>query len=204
MMKPNKFKKSLQMIIATALVIVLLALGFLYSGVYPMGADRPHNDFTHWVLETLRERSIARASKDIEVPNELNTADRLLAGGADYNDMCAGCHMKPGRTESDLSVGLYPAPPNLTQTQDQATDESAHGTHGNKDEQARRRFWIIKHGIKASGMPAWGSGHDDERIWNMVAFLERLPTLSEGQYQILTARGDNDGDSHDDSHGDTH
>lgn len=179
------------MLFAAILVIVVLAFGFLYSGIYPMGADRPHNDFTYWALETLRERSIARASKNIEVPDKLNTADRLLAGGADYNDMCAGCHMKPGQIESDLSVGLYPVPPNLTQAHDESSDQSAHGTHGNQEEQARRRFWIIKHGIKASGMPAWGSGHDDKRIWNMVAFLERLPTLSEEQYQILTARGDN-------------
>lgn len=191
-MKPNKMKKSIRALFAATSVIVILGLGFVYSGIYPMGADRPHNDFTYWVLETLRERSIAHASKDIEVPDNLNTADRLLAGGADYNDMCAGCHMKPGQVDSDLSIGLYPAPPSLTQTHDESTDETAHGTHGNKEEQARRRFWIIKHGIKASGMPAWGFGHDDMRIWNMVAFLERLPTLSEEQYQILTARGEND------------
>jgi mono/diheme cytochrome c family protein len=53
---------------------------------------------------------------------------------------------------------------------------------------ARRDFWIIKHGIKASGMPAWGKTHDDERIWNMVAFLKRLPDLNENQYRILTNR----------------
>lgn len=51
-----------------------------------------------------------------------------------------------------------------------------------------QKFWIITHGIKASGMPAWGPGHDDERIWNMVAFLQRLPRLTAEQYQILTAR----------------
>jgi nitrite reductase/ring-hydroxylating ferredoxin subunit len=38
-------------------------------------------------------------------------------------------------------------------------------------------------------MPAWGPTHDDQRIWNMVAFLQRLPDLSAAQYQILTARG---------------
>ena len=98
-MKPNKIIQSIRMIFSIGLVIVVLALGFVYSGIYPMGADRPHNDFTYWALETLRERSIARASKNIEIPEKLDTADQLLAGGADYNDMCAGCHMKPGRTD---------------------------------------------------------------------------------------------------------
>ena len=163
-------------------------LAFIYSGIYPMGADVPHNRLTYWALETLRERSVARASENIIVPTDLDSPERLLNGGADYNDMCAGCHLKPGKTQSDFTLGLYPAPPDLTQVHD------AHG--GDAKAQERRRFWIIKHGIKASGMPAWGPGHDDERIWNMVAFLKRLPELWPEQYQILTARGDNNQDHH--------
>jgi hypothetical protein len=160
-------------------VITIAGLAFLYSGWYPMGADVPHNRLTYWALETLRERSIARVAADIEVPLDLDTPDRLLSGGADYNDMCAGCHLKPGTAQSDFSLGLYPAPPNLTADARKSDDSDA---------EQRRRFWIIKHGIKASGMPAWGPGHDDQRIWNMVAFLQRLPDLSAAEYQILTAR----------------
>ena len=96
--------------------------------------------------------------------------------------MCASCHLAPGQKESDMSLGLYPAPPNLS-----VTDEE-HIKHGGNNEFAQaRNFWIIKHGIKASGMPAWGKTHDDQRIWAMVAFLERLPALTPEQYQILTA-----------------
>lgn len=161
---------------------------FIYSGIYPIGADTPHYRLTYWVLETLRERSVSRAAQDIKVPENLNSSDRLLAGGADYNDMCAGCHLKPGKTQSDFTLGLYPSPPNLSVV----TDEHghAHSTSEISDESLKRQFWTIKHGIKASGMPAWGPTHSDERIWNMVAFLQRLPTLSRDQYQILTARGD--------------
>lgn len=166
-------------LIGGVVVVVAVAVAVLYSGWYPMGADVPHNRLTYWVLEALRERSIARASADIEVPQDLATPDRLLRGGADYNDMCVGCHLKPGKTQSDFTLGLYPTPPNLTLRPEEPTDPQR---------QQRRRFWIIKHGIKASGMPAWGPGHDDERIWNMVAFLQRLPDLSAAEYQILTAR----------------
>lgn len=175
--------------LAITAIIALVGGGlFLYSGLYPMGADAPHNQLTYWLLETLRERSVARAANDIEVPDNLNASERLLAGGADYNDMCAGCHLKPGRTKSDFTLGLYPAPPNLTLTGDEHGHEHA-GNTDNNDEAIKREFWIIKHGIKASGMPAWGPTHSEERIWNMVAFLQRLPELSEAQYQILTARG---------------
>lgn len=174
------------------IVAVLGLLGgglFVYSGFYPIGADVPHNKVTYWLLETMRERSIARAASDIQIPVNLNTSDRLLAGGADYNDMCAGCHLKPGKKESNFTIGLYPSPPNLTATADAHGHD--HGGNTDAEEKAiKRQFWIIKHGIKASGMPTWGLTHSDERIWNMVAFLQRLPSLTEEEYQILTARGD--------------
>lgn len=182
-----KFLAWVKCIGVSAMAAALVALGFLYSGLYPMGADERHNALIYWALETLRERSVARASADIEVPDALDSPERLLAGGADYNDMCAGCHLKPGKTENDFTLGLYPAPPNLTQRRQ---------GEGGLESRARHRFWVIKHGIKASGMPAWGAGHDDERIWNMVAFLRRLPELSPEQYQILTTRGSADPEHH--------
>ena len=183
------FIKSL--LIATVIGLVGAGL-FIYSGLYPIGADVPHNKLTYWLLETLRERSIARAVSGIQIPDNLNTSDRLLAGGADYNDMCAGCHLKPGKKESDFTIGLYPSPPNLTATADNHGHKHGGGSGMDEDENnaaIQRQFWIIKHGIKASGMPAWGPTHNDERIWSMVAFLQRLPTLSEDHYQILTSRG---------------
>ena len=162
------------------IALAFVATGvFIFSGLYPMGADTPHFRVTTWALEILRERSIARASSEIKAPTDLDSADRLLSGGADYNDMCAGCHLSPGVESSDLSRGLYPAPPNLTNHAHVKLDSSV---------TLARSFWIIKHGVKMSGMPAWGMGHDDERIWNMVAFLERLPDLNPVQYQSLTAR----------------
>lgn len=181
-----------------AIFLVLVAVGgvFIYSGIYPMGADVPHNKLTYWMLETLREKSIESASNNIQVP-PLDDPDLLLAGGADYNDMCASCHLQPGRTRSDMSIGLYPAPPNLSQSN--ADHDHAHvdaDGRGDTNEGARRQFWIIKHGIKASGMPAWGPTHDDERIWAMVAFLQKLPNLNEFQYQILTARGESASQEH--------
>ena len=176
---------------AVVVIVAATAGAYLYSGWYPIGADSPHNAFTFWALETLREQSIHRASSGVVVPADLDSPERLLAGGADYNDMCAGCHLKPGLAQSDFSLGLYPAPPNLSlETQD---DEAG---AEDKNARAREHFWVIKHGIKASGMPAWGYGHDDNRIWNMVAFLQRLPDLSPQQYQILTARRQGEHDHH--------
>lgn len=167
----------LKFAVISAFIAVIGGLAFLYSGLYPMGADVPHTKVVYWALDTLRERSIARQTKDIVVP-QLDNPAMLLAGGQDYNAMCAGCHLKPGKTTSDLNAGLYPQPPNLTQSRMMNLDEKA---------RAARQFWYIKHGVKASGMPAWGSSHTDERIWEMVAFIQKMPTLTPDQYQILTA-----------------
>ncbi len=187
--------KIIKMIILLSAIGVLGVAGFIYSGLYPIGADVPHNAATYWVLDTLRERSIKRAAIDIDVP-DLSDPELLLSGGPDYNEMCSGCHLKPGKTESDMSVGLYPSPPNLSQSDDE--HDRGHGEH-EEDEKyaAQRRFWIIKHGIKASGMPAWGKTHDDQRIWAMVAFLQKLPRLTPEQYQIITARSDGTSKHHD-------
>jgi len=167
---------------------------YVYSGAYPIGADVPHNKLTYWFLETVREQSIKSASKSIDVPS-LDDPELLLSGGADYNDMCASCHLKPGVEQNDMSIGLYPAPPKLTA---KASDHAQHGHADNSDPEqvTRRQFWIIKHGIKASGMPAWGPTHDDERIWAMVAFLQKLPELNQEQYQIITARDESNTSSH--------
>lgn len=170
------------------LLLLLAALGIgaaatvMYSGVVNVAADDPHSDFVFWLLEETREIAIEKAAQGINVP-DLSEPELLLKGGVDYEFMCSGCHLKPGQNESDLSIGLYPAPPNLTLS----NEEHVGHEHGDDEQASRKSFWVIKHGIKASGMPAWGKTHDDERIWAMVAFLKRLPNLTQDQYQILTA-----------------
>jgi len=174
--------KLFKTLILLGILGLLTASAVIYSGLYPIGADVPHNKLTYWVLEQARERSIQRASADIVIP-PLDSADMLISGGEDYNAMCSSCHLKPGEKESDMSQGLYPQPPNLTLAEH---DDD----HAKEDDNvtAQRWFWTIKHGIKASGMPAWGKTHDDDRIWAMVAFLNRLPELNPNQYQVITAR----------------
>lgn len=163
-------------------LIISAMYAVMYSGILNVAADEPHSDLVYWLLDTTRENSIERAAKKIEVP-DLSDPDLLLTGGVDYEFMCSGCHLKPGKNESDMSVGLYPSPPNLTLK----VEEHDGHKHSDSSQTYRKNFWVIKHGIKASGMPAWGKTHDDERIWAMVAFLEKLPELSHQQYQILTA-----------------
>lgn len=148
-----------------------LAFGaFVWSGVYDIGADDAHTGPVHATLEALRDRSIAVRASQVEVP-DLDDPARVTQGAGNYAAMCVGCHLAPGMTSTELSLGLYPAPPDLTR---ETVD-------------AAQAFWVIKHGIKASGMPAWGKSMDDAYIWNMVAFVQQLPGMDAAQYRAMVA-----------------
>lgn len=153
--------------------LMLLAMGFalVWFGFYNVAADDPHIRPMYAFLETVRDRSIARRAGAIEVPTLTDEA-AIVQGAGNYDAMCTGCHLKPGAAPTELSRGLYPAPPNLTLA---APDPA-------------RAFWVVKHGVKASGMPAWGASMDDAYIWNMVAFLQVLPSLDAAGYAAMVER----------------
>jgi mono/diheme cytochrome c family protein len=158
---------------STLLVLAIGAVTFIGSGVYNIGADDHHTAVVLAIIKRLRERSIAVRSSAIAVP-ELDDAAHVEAGGTRYAAHCVGCHLAPGVSKSDLRPGLYPHPPDLAQ-----------GEVVN----ARRAFWIIKHGIKMSAMPAWGKSLDDATIWDIVAFVRKLPAMTPEQYRRLAPRG---------------
>ena len=167
----------------TVFVAIVGVFAVVSSGVVNVGADQEHSPMMYSFLETARNRSIANASKDIVVP-DLKKVDMISSGGADYKDMCAGCHLSPGVAKTDFSESLYPKPPNFTKADIVKRYQTEDG--------AKQSFWAIKHGIMASGMPAWGASHDDDRMWAMVAFIRSLPELDEAQYTILTTRINDD------------
>ena len=161
----------------TFVLIVLLVIAgfagiFTYAGIYNIGADAPHSRWVYDTLNILRERSIASYSRDIKPPADLNDPKRISAGAGLYSEMCTGCHLGPGLEKSELSQGLYPAAPELAHTDGRSAAE---------------QFWIIKHGVKLSAMPAWGKTHSDELIWDMVAFIRHLPTMTPQQYQAAVS-----------------
>jgi mono/diheme cytochrome c family protein len=157
-------------IVATLLVLAIVAVVFVGSGVYNIGADDHHTRVVLAIIEQLRERSIAVRARAIGVP-DLADPNGIAAGAEHYATLCAGCHLAPGVAKSDVRPGLYPHPPNLAQ-------EDIHDV--------RRAFWTIKHGIKMSAMPAWGKSLDDAAIWDVVGFLQRMPGMTPEVYQQLS------------------
>ena len=154
-------------------MLAVLAIGgtvFIGSGVYNIGADDHHTKIVLTIIEQLRERSIAARSGSIE-PHFVEDPVRIAAGAQHYSALCVGCHLAPGVTQSAIRRGLYPHPPNLAQEEQQ---------------QAQRAFWVVKHGIKMSAMPAWGMTLDDAAIWDTVAFIRKMPDMTPETYQQLS------------------
>ena len=152
------------------LALVAVVSVVIYAGIYNIAADVPHTQPVYWLLEELRDRSVAARAKDIVIPKDLDEPKRISAGVGQYAEMCSGCHLAPGMKRTEISRGLYPRPPELRRESDLTPAE---------------QFWIIKHGVKMTGMPAWGITHDDELLWDVVAFLRKLPELTAEQYQAL-------------------
>ena len=166
--------------VALASLLVGAILGaIIFTGFYDIGADAPHTPPVHWLIETLRDRSIDARAAGIMVPADLNDPKRISAGAGLYADMCAGCHLAPGMERTEISQGLYPPAPELSRG-------LAHTP--------AQEFWMIKHGVKLTAMPAWGKTHSDGLIWDMVAFIRKLPSLSPAQYHalVISAPADHD------------
>jgi mono/diheme cytochrome c family protein len=178
--------------ITTLLVLLavagLVAAGWIYSGWYDIGADSPHSKPVFALLTTLQQRSVRHHASGIAIPANLDDAQVILKGAGQYAAMCTGCHLAPGMANSEIRPGLYPQPPDLSRIH---------------PVEPRATFWIIKHGIKMSAMPAWGSSHDDATIWSMVAFLQKLPGMTQAQYRDIVVRAppDDDMDMDEGKHG---
>ncbi len=160
-------------------LLLLFAAAFVYFGIYNIAADAPHTRAVYSVLENLRDRSISMHARGIKPPADLNAPQRLASGAGLYAEMCSGCHLGPGVERSELSQGLYPQAPELAKAQDLTPAQ---------------QFWVIKHGVKLSAMPAWGKTHPDPLIWDMVAFVRRLPGMSAEEYKRHVARAPGDHD----------
>jgi mono/diheme cytochrome c family protein len=162
-----------------ALLAAGVAGAVIGLGIYNIGADAPHTRAVFIVLEQLRDRSIAVHARNVPAPPNLDDPKRVATGAGLYTEMCSGCHLGPGLEKTEISQGLYPAAPELWRHADLAAGE---------------QFWAIKHGIKMTAMPAWGRTHSDELIWDMVAFVRKLPSMSPAQYQaaIKSAPADHD------------
>ena len=156
--------------IAAYVILGVVAAAILYTGVYDVAATDAHWPITQRLLDFGRRHSVATHAQGIKPPANLDNPDRLALGVSHFAAHCAMCHGAPGVPKDDIAQGMYPSPPDLAVASQQYTDAQL--------------FWILRHGIKMTGMPSWPD-HSDDDLWAIVAFLKKLPGMSESDYAKL-------------------
>jgi mono/diheme cytochrome c family protein len=167
-------------VIGTLVVLILAGLATVYSGVYDVAATSPDSAVVGWILQNTREHSIERRAEEIQVAKR-GDAEQIQAGFNHYDDDCAGCHTPPGEQRSEGAKGMNPRPPKLAEEARELSTAEI--------------FWIVKHGIKMTGMPAWGPTHKDAEIWDIVAFVKKLPDMKPAEYKAMKPTATDEGEA---------
>lgn len=147
---------------------------FFFGGFYSIAGTTEDPAIVNWALVQVRTASINRHAHDA-VPAGFGDPAKVQAGAREFAEHgCANCHGAPGVNWAKFSEGLKPDPPDLKDVVNDLTPSQL--------------FWVIKNGINMTGMPSFKlAGAKDEGIWLIIAFLKKLPSVSEADYKAWTA-----------------
>ena len=159
---------------ALAIIVAIGAAVFFFGGFFSVAASEPDPGFVNWALVKVRTASVERHARETVAVN-LDDAEIVRSGARAFATRgCINCHGAPGVNWQKFSEGLQPDPPDLKDVV--------------KEREAAELFWVVKHGIKMSAMPSFGAiGVPDNEIWTIVAFLKKLPNVSDADFKAWTA-----------------
>lgn len=156
-----------------AVLLAVLGVGgfiFAAAGLAPIKASSGHWKVTRWILQFAKSRAVSTQTLLVSPPS-LDEPRLVLKGAGHFETGCAPCHGSPQRAQSRFVSHMLPIPPGLQ------------NIRSKRD--AGELFYIVKHGIKFTGMPAWPAQDRDDEVWAVVAFLLSLPELDGEDYQRL-------------------
>lgn len=150
-----------------------LVLGGLVvvSGVIPVKASAGHWPVTRWFLGFTRARSVWTHSLGVDGVPDLEDHARIVRGAGHFETACRVCHGAPGLDRGVTMTELTPHPPHLESLVPDRSPEEL--------------FYVVKHGIKMTAMPAWPAREREDEIWDVVAFLRELPEMDSAAYRRL-------------------
>lgn len=155
-------------------VTVVIALGVTYVGVsrgwMPAAADVKPSAMERWAALRSLNASIARESAGLKSPIPPTEAN-LLAGAKEYEEECLGCHGAADGKPSAVASGLYIPAPQLAR-------------HGVEDDEVGETYWKVRHGIRFTGMPAFGHAMSDTEMWQVSLFLKQMDKLPPAVNQL--------------------
>ena len=143
----------------------------LQAGLYDVGATKQHFQSVYSLLEHAMHRSVRLRARGVEAP-AMDDPARIARGAACYQQKCVQCHGGPGVAQGEIGRSMQPLPGPLVDARSRW--------------EPRELYWITRHGIKMSGMPAWEHRLSDADLWAVVAFVDTLPTLTPERYAAMT------------------
>ena len=161
-------------LLGIAAAAVLGAFAFAWSGLGDIAASQGHWPFVERFLDFGMRHAVKRHANGTEVP-KLDDPNMIRLGAAHFHRGCAFCHGAPGIPVNPIAKHMLPPPPELAVTM--------------RPWQPNDLFWIVKNGLKYTGMPGWVAIERDDEIWAVVAFLTRIQKLDAETYRGL-ALGD--------------
>jgi mono/diheme cytochrome c family protein len=165
------------------------AFFYAWTGSYNIAATAPHWAVTSSFIEILKDRSIAAHSESIQAP-DLKDPQLMDATFSQYHEMCRLCHGAPQVQPEEFAKGLYPVPPDMTDG------------HVQEELGPDQFYWIVKHGLKMTGMPAFGPTHDEKELWGLAALAREMPRMPPEQYRQKVDAMDTQGEmGHEHAHG---
>jgi mono/diheme cytochrome c family protein len=175
--------KTLKLLALIGLLGILGGIGaaaYYFGGFYSVAGTQEDPAIVKWAMIQVRQASIARHSAEVGAPPPTFVdAATVQAGARAFSERgCVHCHGGPGVEWSKFSEGLHPDPPDLKEKVNDRTP--------------RELFWILKNGINMTGMPTFGGevGVPDPELWSIVAFLKKLPSVSDADFKTWTAPAD--------------
>lgn len=177
-------KTVISTLIVTAVLSALMGFIVMFSGWFNVSTTWEDPAVVQWVLATTSKNSVKFRAKDIAIP-PLGSEEQIRNGFQSFRAMCAGCHTPPGDDPTPMAQGLNPEAPDLAKVLKPPAEI----------------FWVLKNGIRMTGMPGWGVSHTDEQLWELVSFVLELPEMSFLDYLFLNSEVPLD---EDDGHGHEH
>lgn len=145
------------------LALVFGSLLFIYSGIYNVASTSQHTTPVYWMLITTLRQSVFAHAQAIQAPN-LDDPALTRRGMVLYDQYCVPCHGAPGIPLEAIGMGLTPLPKNLAETARHWRSEQI--------------YWVVRHGLKMTGMPAWEYRFGEEDLWAIAGFVKTMPGVS--------------------------
>jgi mono/diheme cytochrome c family protein len=160
-------------ICGTLVVIALGAYLGIKAGLMPANADARPSHLERWAASTSLHATLAREAPRIDNPIPLGD-ENLIAGIKLYAANCAVCHGAADAKPSNVALGLYQKPPQLAKD-------------GVEDDPEGVTYWKVDHGIRLTGMPAFGKALGDRQVWQLTLFLKHMDGLPPAPERVWKA-----------------